>query len=84
MPALADVARVAADEEEPYVLGPGQKRTRPLRHLEASPLTGVQREASMPNLHGSQKRAPGLRKLAASPKPLRRGDADYAGETQDT
>lgn len=55
VPTLADIAWIAADEEETYARV--RSDTRPLRHpWKPSPLVVMQRNASVPNLRGSEER----------------------------
>nr|XP_027793011.1 mitochondrial fission regulator 1-like isoform X1 [Marmota flaviventris]XP_027793012.1 mitochondrial fission regulator 1-like isoform X1 [Marmota flaviventris]XP_027793013.1 mitochondrial fission regulator 1-like isoform X1 [Marmota flaviventris] len=63
VPTLADVAWIAADEEETYARV--RSDTRPLRHTwKPSPLIVMQRNASVPNLRGSEERLLALKKPA--------------------
>uniref|UniRef100_A0A2K5IYS1 Mitochondrial fission regulator n=2 Tax=Colobus angolensis palliatus TaxID=336983 RepID=A0A2K5IYS1_COLAP len=63
VPTLADIAWIAADEEETYARV--RSDTRPLRHTwKPSPLIVMQRNASVPNLRGSEERLLALKKPA--------------------
>ncbi|XP_012295374.1 mitochondrial fission regulator 1-like isoform X2 [Aotus nancymaae] len=63
VPTLADIAWIAADEEETYARV--RSDTRPLRHTwKPSPLIVMQRNASVPNLRGSEERLLTLKKPA--------------------
>ncbi|XP_008570387.1 PREDICTED: mitochondrial fission regulator 1-like isoform X1 [Galeopterus variegatus] len=63
VPTLADIAWIAADEEETYARV--RSDTRPLRHTwKPSPLIVMQRNASVPNLRGTEERLLALKKPA--------------------
>ncbi|XP_036602292.1 mitochondrial fission regulator 1-like [Trichosurus vulpecula] len=61
VPTLADIAWIAADEEETYARV--RSDTRPLRHKwKPSPLFVMQRNASVPNLRGPEEKLLALKK----------------------
>ncbi|XP_043852439.1 mitochondrial fission regulator 1-like isoform X2 [Dromiciops gliroides] len=61
VPTLADIAWIAADEEETYARV--RSDTRPLRHKwKPSPLFVMQRNASVPNLRGQEEKLLALKK----------------------